>query len=175
MQTSTLTKNYWFGEYSLYDTSFVSVPGRYFTFSKKSSATDLFITFTDTMGWYMPSGGGDSGDYRLLVDGGAKPVNRIYAQDYYGWVIMPFNMIWYIQSLAAGTHSLDFQMVRYSRSSQMLFGWPGGDCNNYFVSIDNTACTHCCVCLLILTVTALYACAHVCVGYIYIYICVCMC
>jgi hypothetical protein len=147
IEPTTLTKNYFFGEYSIYDTSFVSIPGRRFSFTKQSAATDLFITYTDTFGWNMPGGGGDSGDYRLLVDGGAQYSNRVYAQDYYGWYMMPFNFIWYFQSVAAGTHTLDMQTVRYSQSTNMLCGWPGGDTNNYFVC-DSTEAPSCSVLIL---------------------------
>jgi hypothetical protein len=113
-------------------TSFTNVPGRSLTINKQRANTDIFITYIDTLGWNM-AGAGDAGDWRLVVDGTARPANRLYGQNGVGWYIMPFNLIWYFQNMAAGSHTFLMQTVRSGASSEMLHAWPEQDSNTFFV------------------------------------------
>jgi len=79
----------------------------------------------DTLGWIMRLTG-DAGDWRLTLDGVGLPANRLFSQNFHGWYMMPFNLLWFIQSLEAGSHTLAFQTARYGSSNEMIHGWTNG-------------------------------------------------
>ncbi len=94
------------------------------TFTKKTAASDLWITYDDTLGWNMVPYT-DAGSWRLTLDGVARLENRFHSQQVaYYWYIMPFSLHWYMQNVAAGSHTIKIQAVRFGGSSEVLHGWP---------------------------------------------------
>jgi hypothetical protein len=126
-------KTQFMSDIRLYASTFTNVPGRSVTINKQRANTDIIVTYMDTLGWNM-AGAGDAGDWRLVVDGTARPANRFYGQNGVGWYIMPLSLMWYFQSMTAGSHTFLLQTAKYGSASETLHGWPEQDTNNFFVS-----------------------------------------
>ena len=94
------------------------------TFTKQTAASDLWITYDDTLGWEMIPYG-DAASWRLVLDGTALLENRVHSQQFAApWWIMPYSLQWYLQGIAAGSHTVRIQSVKMGGAASTLQGWP---------------------------------------------------
>lgn len=118
-------------------TTWTDISDRVMSFTKNAANTDIFVSYTDTLG-YLMTGGGEAGGWRLVVDGTAKPASVVYSQNGGGWYIWPMQLFWVLQGLGTGSHSLKMQVFRNGGSSEMLQGWPNQDSNTFMVRFLHT-------------------------------------
>ena len=117
--------------FGFYSTGFADLSGRSLNFNKAAAGSDIFVMYMDTLGWHVTCYS-ELGEIRLVVDGSPRAANRAHGSTAWGWYMMPFSFLWYIQGMSAGAHNVRLQAVRYGCASDILIGWADNDVNNIF-------------------------------------------
>lgn len=133
---STFSMN--FAQYVSSSTTWTTVTGRTISYSKRSAATDLWVSYNDNLG-FLATGVADGVGFRLTVDGTPYLESRMYSgNSSLGWFEQPCSLMFFIPDLAAGSHTFAIQAIVYAGASQVTLGNPSANTLNNFIIEERT-------------------------------------